>query len=182
VTDFQIHTIDSAPAESKILLTGLQGAFGFIPNLAAVIANSPKLLGAFSAVFQQVHTSSLNEQEIQIVLLTDAVVNASPYAVAMHSALARGEGVDAETVEAIRAGQIPGDGRFAALSTLARTLIEKRGHLSEEEYSHFLSCGYRGEQVLEVIAIVAASTMTNYVGTIAAPPLENRFQQYAWKG
>jgi hypothetical protein len=35
---------------------------------------------------------------------------------------------------------------------------------------------------MEVIAIVAASTITNYAGTIANPPLEDRFQQFAWRG
>ena len=70
---YQVHTIASAPEKSKPVLEQLQQAFGVIPNLAAVISNSPKLLTAFAAVFQQVHSSSLTEQEIQIVLLTDAV-------------------------------------------------------------------------------------------------------------
>jgi hypothetical protein len=43
---------------------------------------------ALVGVFQQVHSSSLTEQEIQIVLLTDAVANSSAYAVAFHTALA----------------------------------------------------------------------------------------------
>jgi hypothetical protein len=34
---------------------------------------------------------------------------------------------------------------------------------------------------MEVIAIVAASTITNYAGTIANPPLEDVFQQFAWQ-
>ena len=36
------------------------------------------------------------------------------------------------------------------------------------------------EQVLEVI--VAASTITNYTGTIANPPLEDAFRQHAGLG
>jgi len=35
--------------------------------------------------------------------------------------------------------------------------------------------------VFEVIAIGAASKMTNYVGTIANPMLEDPFRQYAWR-
>src|SRR5580658_5346505 len=77
---YQIHTIASAPEKSRPVLEQLQQAFGFIPNLAAAISNSPKLLTAFAAVFQQVHSSSLTEQEIQVVLLTDAVANSSPCA------------------------------------------------------------------------------------------------------
>jgi len=63
-----------------------------------------------------------------------------------------------------------------------KTLIEKRGHLSEQELDSFTAAGFTKEQVLEVIAIVAASTITNYAGTIASPPLEDTFRQHAWQG
>jgi alkylhydroperoxidase family enzyme len=72
--------------------------------------------------------------------------------------------------------------RFAALSTLAKTLIEKRGHLSEQELDAFLAAGFTKEQILEVIVVVAASTITNYAGTIAHPPLEEQYQQFGWRG
>jgi alkylhydroperoxidase family enzyme len=179
---FQIHTIASAPEQSRPVLEQLQQAFGLIPNLAAAISNSPKLLTAFAAVFQQVHSSSLSEQEIQIVLLTDAVANSSAYAVAFHTALALGQGVRSEETDAIRARLVPSDRRFASLSTLAKTLIEKRGHLSGQELDAFLAAGFTQEQILEVIAVVAASAITNYAGIIANPPLEEQFQQFAWRG
>jgi uncharacterized peroxidase-related enzyme len=179
---YQIHTIASAPEKSKPALEQLQQAFGFIPNLAAAISNSPKLLTAFAAVFQQVHSSSLSEQEIQIVLLTDAVANSCAYAVALHTALALQQGVRSEETDAIRARRAPQDRRFAALSTLARTLIEKRGHLSEHELDAFLADGFTKEQILEVIAVVAASTITNYAAAIANARLEDQFQPFAWRG
>src|SRR6202789_2776952 len=103
---YQIHTVASAPEKSKPVLEQLQQAFGFIPNLAAAISNSPKLLTAFAAVFQQVHSSSLTEPEIQIVLLTDAVANSCAYAVAFHTALALNQGGISVQTDAMRA-QIP---------------------------------------------------------------------------
>src|ERR1700728_54740 len=163
---YQIHTIASAPEKSRPVLEQLQQAFGFIPNLAAAISNSPKLLTAFAAVFQQVHSSSLTEQEIQIVLLTDAVVNSCAYAVALHTALALKQGVSSEETDAIRARLVPRDPRFGAVSTLAKTLIEKRGHLSESELDAFLAAGFTREQILEVITVVAASIDANYAGMI----------------
>jgi alkylhydroperoxidase family enzyme len=93
---YQIHTIASAPEKSKPALEQLQQAFGFLPNLAASISNSPRLVTALAGVFQQVHSSSLTEQEIQIVLLTDAVANSSTYAVAFHTALSLRKGVNPE--------------------------------------------------------------------------------------
>jgi AhpD family alkylhydroperoxidase len=179
--DYPIYTIISAPEDSKRALEQLQQAFGVIPNLAAAIANSPKLINSLVGVFQQVHSSSFTEREIQIVLLTDAVTNSCLYAVAFHTALALEAGVISEETDAIRERRAPRDKRFAALSTLAKTLIEKRGHLSEQELDRFLAAGFTKEQILEVIAIVAASTITNYFATIANPPLDDPFQQYAWR-
>jgi AhpD family alkylhydroperoxidase len=178
---YPIHTIASAPENSKPGLEQLQQAFGVIPNLAAAIANSPKLVNSLVGVFQQVHSSSLTEKEIQIVLLTDAVANSCTYAVAFHTALALQQGVSSEETGEIRERRLPTDKRFAALSTLAKALIEKRGHLNDQELDSFIAAGFTKEQVLEVIAIVAASTITNYSGTIANPPLDAPFQQYAWR-
>jgi hypothetical protein len=74
--NYPIHTIASAPEGSKLALEQLQQAFGVIPNIAAAIANSPKLINSLVGVFQQVHSSSFTEREIQVVLLTDAVASA----------------------------------------------------------------------------------------------------------
>jgi AhpD family alkylhydroperoxidase len=168
--NYPIHTISSAPEGSQTALKHLQQAFGAVPNLVAAIANSLKLINSLIGVFQQVHNSSLTEPEIQIVLLTDAVANSCTYAVAFHTALAVQQGVSSEETAAIREQRAPTDKRFAALSALAKTLIEKRGHLSDQELDAFISAGFTKEQILDVIAVVAASTITNYAGTIANRP------------
>ena len=179
--NYPAHTLASAPENSKPALEQLEKAFGVIPNIAGAIANSPKLINSLVGVFQQVHSSSFTEQEIQIVLLTDVVVNSCTYAVGFHTALATQQGVGSEETGAVRERRAPKDKRLAALSNLAKTLIEKRGHLSAQELDAFIAAGFTKEQVLEVIAIVAASTITNYAGTIANPSLDEAFQSYAWQ-
>src|SRR6202021_4109316 len=114
--NYPIHTIASSPAESKPGLEQLQRVFGVLPNIAAAIANSPKLINSLVGVFQQVHSSSLTEPEIQIVLLTDAVANSSTYAIAFHTPLALQQGVSSEETGAMRERRLPADKRFAALS------------------------------------------------------------------
>lgn len=177
---FPVQTAISAPEQSRPALEQLQKAFGALPNLAGAIGNSPQLVNAFAAVFQQVHSGSFSEQEIQIVLLTDAVVNICPYAVALHTTLARQYEVGIEELQAIREGRLPNDRRFAALSHLARTLIEKRGHVEEASLQAFLDAGFKKEQILEVVCIVAASTITNYAGTITQPALDEPFKAQVW--
>jgi alkylhydroperoxidase family enzyme len=180
--NYPVQTIASAPDKSKPALEQLQKAFGVLPNLPSVIANSPKLINSLVGLFGQVHSPGLSEAENQIVLLTDAVTNSSTYAVAFHTALALQQGIGSEETTAIRERRFPTDKRFAALSNLAKMLIEKRGHLTEQDLDSFIAAGFTKEQILEVIAIVAASTITNYAGTITNPPLEDPFRPYAWQG
>jgi alkylhydroperoxidase family enzyme len=180
MSDHTVHTIESAPAQSKPVLKQLQQAFGLIPNIAAAMAASPVLINGFIGLFERVHASSLTEPQIQTLLLTNAVTNASEWPVAFHTALALKQGVRPADVDAMRHGGLPDDAGLAALSTLARTLIDKRGRLAESEQSRFFEAGFSPEQLLEVIAVVAASTITNYTASVTKPVLEAPFEEFAW--
>ena len=182
MTAFPVHTIESAPEPSKPALRQLQSAFGMIPNIAGAMATSPVLINSLVGLFGHVHGGSFTEPQIQTVLLTDAVVNACTWAVAFHTALALKEGIDAADVQAIREGRLPKDNKLAALSALARTMIEKRGRLNDQDVEQFIAAGFGKDHALEIVAIVAASTITNYTGSITKTPLEAPFHAHAWQG
>src|SRR5271167_2179751 len=138
MTNFPVHTIDTAPERSNPAMQQLQSAFGMIPNIAGVMAPSPVLINSLVGLFGNVHGGSFSEAQVQIVLLTDAVTNKSEWAVAFHSALALKEGIDAADVEAIRQGRLPADSKLAALSALARTMIERRGRVDDKDIEGFV--------------------------------------------
>ena len=177
---FPVYTLDSAPEASKSALRDVQARFGMIPNLAGAMAVSPVLIQSFVGIFDKVHGGNFTEPQIQAVLLTDAVTNACSWAVALHSALGLQAGLDPADVKAMRAGRSPSDKKLGALSTLARTLIEKRGRLDDQDIERFLAVGFGKDLLLEVINIVAASTITNYTGSVTKPPLETALQAHAW--
>jgi AhpD family alkylhydroperoxidase len=178
---FPIYTIETAPETSKPALRDLQAAFGVIPNIAGAMATSPALINSLVGLFGRVHGGSFSEAQIQTLLLTNAVTNACAWAVAFHTALALKEGVTAADTDAIRSGHSPADKKIGALSTLARRLIETRGRIGEEESEAFLAAGFGRDHLLEVIAVSAASTITNYTGNVTDPPLEPAFQPHVWK-
>jgi alkylhydroperoxidase family enzyme len=179
---FTVFTIESAPDASKPSLREVQSRFGMIPNLAGAMALSPVLIKSFVPIFDQVHGGSFTEPQIQTVLLTDAVTNKSAWAVALHTALGLKAGVSTSDVDAIRAGRSPADKKLEALSTLARALIDKRGRLEARDIEHFIAAGFSKELLLEVITIVAASTITNYTGSVTKPKLEDWLEGHAWRG
>lgn len=180
MSNYPVHTFQSAPEASRKSMEALQSAFGFLPNIAATMSTSPVLINTLVPVFGQVHGGSFSEPQIQTVLLTNAVTNASAYPVALHTALALQNGVGEDDVKAIRHGNLPKDVKLAALSRLAKTLIEKRGQLNAHDKETFLQAGFGPDLLLEVITIVAASTMTNYNANVTQPPLEADLQAHAW--
>ncbi|AKU95708.1 Macrophage infectivity potentiator-related protein [Labilithrix luteola] len=172
--------MESAPEKSKPALQVLKNAFGFVPNLVGAMAESPVLISSLAPVFRNVHSGSFSEAEVQVVLLTDAVTNSAAWAVALHSKLALDAGVSADDVQAIRTRGVPKDRRLAAMSAIARAMIEKRGHLDDRDRAAFQDAGYGPDLVLEIVAIVAASAITNYTASIAEPALDEALKPYAW--
>jgi alkylhydroperoxidase family enzyme len=179
---YPVLTLDSAPERSKPAMKQLQAAFGMFPNIVGTTATSPVLLNSLVGLFGNVHHGSFTEAQVQIVLLTDAVANSAQWAVAFHTALALQQGIDPQDVQAIRERRLPKDTKFAALSALAKAMIEKRGHLDSQDLERFVAAGFGKEHALEVIATVAASTITNYTSSITNPPLEAPFEAHAWQG
>ena len=152
---YSVHTIESAPDASRRALQGLSQSLGRIPNLAATMAESPVLINGFVGAFANFHGGSFTGAQRQVLLLTSAVTNRCPWAVAFHSTLALKEGVGAGDVQAIRQRRLPKDAQFGALSALARAAIETRGHLAAADLGGFIQAGFRRDQVLEVMAGLA---------------------------
>jgi AhpD family alkylhydroperoxidase len=180
MTHFPLLTLETAPEASKPALKQLEATFGMIPNLIAAMANSPVLINSLVGLFGRVHGGSFTEPQVQTVLLTDAVTNNCEWAVAFHTALGLKAGLDPADVQAIRERRRPKDVKHAALSLLAKTLIEKRGRLDDEDLDRFIAAGFSKDLALEVIAAVAASTITNYTAIVTKPPLDAPFQAHAW--
>ncbi|NJK44158.1 MAG: carboxymuconolactone decarboxylase family protein [Pleurocapsa sp. SU_196_0] len=160
-------------------MQGLQQKFGFVPNVAATMAESPVLLNAFVGCFVNFQGSGFNDMEKQTLLLTNAVTMQSPWTIAFHSTMALQAGVSQGDVRAIREGKPPKDAHLAALRELTKALIETKGRVSEAEIEKFLLVGYSKTCVLEVVAGLAISTMAATVGNLARTPIEETLQMNA---
>jgi alkylhydroperoxidase family enzyme len=100
--------------------------------------------------------------------------------VAAHSTFAIEDGIDAAEVQAIRGGRLPVDPKYAALSGIARALIEKRGNVTPSDIDNFTAAGYERSQIFEVVTSTGISTMAATTTNMACTPVEARFQAQAW--
>jgi len=178
--DYKVHTIQSAPEQSKAPLEALHKTFGLVPNLAATMAESPTLIAGFVGAIGNFIGGTFTGGQRQVILLTSALVNRCAWAVAFHSTGAAREGVAAADIAAIRAGRAPADAKAAALVAIARALLLKRGAIDADDRGAFTAAGFTPAQLLEVIAGLGASMMATYAGNITNPPLEAPFAAAAW--
>lgn len=181
MTQFKIHTTETAPEESKELLQGAEKQLGFIPNLYGIMSEAPAALNAYNAISQNFDSSSLNSTEKQVVLLATSFVNECHYCMAVHSTVAQMQNIDDAIVKAIRNGEAIADSKLEALRNFTQTVVEKRGWISEEEVESFLSAGYSKAQLLEVIVGVVQKTLSNYINHIVKTPLDGAFEPNKWE-
>jgi uncharacterized peroxidase-related enzyme len=177
---FPIHTLETAPAGARETLDRLTRNYGFLPNLAGVVAESPATLnglfgfmGAYDA-----KEMTLTPLERQIVLLAVSTKNKCEYCTAAHSMLAQVNGLDGTDVVHLQQGRPLGDTRLEALRRFAETVVEKRGWVGESEVGTFIAAGFTRAQVFEVVFGVALKTLTNYINHIAKPPVNEQFAAF----
>jgi len=180
MTDFTTHTLETAPAESREVLSGAKEAYGFIPNLLGNLANSPAALKAYTTLSGIFGESSFSPTERQVVMMAANRFHECTYCVAAHSVLAEMQKVPAEVIEALRNDTPIADQKLEALRTFTTRVIEKRGWVSETDSSDFHAAGYDQQQVLEVVLGVAFKTISNYTNHITKTPLDEVFAAREW--
>ncbi len=178
---FPIHTTTTAPEGSREAMRNLAASAGFVPNLAAAMAESPELLTGFLAAMEIYQRGTFTPGEIQVLSLTAAYENDCAWCMAFHTTMAFKEGVAVESVEALRAGRPPAEPRLRALSDFARAMVRARGAVTADDLESFYQAGFTKAQAMEVVLGMAFSLMANYAGHLADVPLDEPFQPHAWE-
>jgi len=180
MSNYQVHTKETASQPSADMLANAEKAFGFIPNLLGVMAESPVMLKAYLALGKIFDESSFTSTERQVVILTASRFNDCRYCMAAHSVVAGMQNIPADVVDAIRNDLPISNNRLEALRKTVTTAIEQRGWLSEDDQNAFFAAGYTPAQLLEVILGISYKTLSNYVNHIADAPLDKAFVSGAW--
>lgn len=180
MTNFIVHTKESAPEQSVALLEGAKKAFGFVPNLMGTMAESPATAKGYLTLSQIFDQTSFSTTERQVVLLAASRYNECHYCIAAHSVIAEMQKIPHEVVEAIRNDRPITDPKLEALRHFTTQMVDKRGWISDEDSQAFVDAGYTPQQILEVILGVSFKTLSNYVNHIADTPVDAAFAAKSW--
>lgn len=180
MTEFKIHDIDSAPNDAKPLLEKSKAAFGRIPNLHGVMAESPQHLEAYQTLHALFEQTSLSVEERNVVWMAINVHHACHYCVPAHTTIAKSQGVREAVIDALRSGAPLPDDKLEALRTFTIALTEKRGEVSQADLDAFYAAGYGDRQVLDITLGLAQKVLSNYTNHMAQTPLDDFAKPYAW--
>lgn len=175
-----VQTLETAPEASKPFLEGAERAFGFVPNLMAVFANSPAMVEAYGALAEHFEKTALTATERQIVMMTNSRLNECEYCMSAHSTVSQMQNVPADVVSALRNGTEIADPKLQALHVFTARINEARGNVTQAEVGAFLAAGYSEANILDVILGTGLKTMSNYTNHIAHTPVDAPFQANAW--
>lgn len=179
MTNFPLHTMDTAPDETKPLFENSQKTFGMIPNLHAVMGTSPSFLEAYQQIHGHFMATSFTAEEKTVVWQSVNVENDCHYCVPAHTAIAGMMGVDKEISNALR-NNTPLPEKLEALRVFTLKMIRQRGKLSNDDIDDFLAAGYTPQNIMEVILGLSQKTMSNYINHIADTPLDESFRPFEW--
>ena len=178
MSEFTIHTIESAPAEVKEVLETVQkDNGGYIPNLIGLLANAPTALETYRTVGAINRRNSLTPTEREVVQITAAVTNGCAFCVAGHTAFSIKQiQMNDDLLEALRnRTPIDTDPKLDTLAKFTIAVINTKGRVGDEALSDFLEAGYTHENALDV----SLATLCNYANNMANTPINPELQPYA---
>lgn len=173
MTTFTIHDETTAPEGSRAKLGEVKRAWGFLPKLHGILAESSVALKSYDELFGLVAQSTLTPIEQQVAYQAINVFHGCEYCTAGHTFLSRKAGMAEEALQALRNGTPIADPRLQALRVFAEAVVRERGFAGDEAVDAFIAAGFTRANVLEVVTIIATKTISNYTNHLTHMPKED---------
>src|SRR4051794_33419275 len=159
---------EQVPADSKPTLDAITNNIGFTPNMMAMFAQSPIAFNAWVALLGSL-SKVLDVKTRDSIGLAVSEVNGCNYCLTVHSFTAeRMAKLPAEDIVLARKGRARDPKRDVAVR-FARKVIESRGHVTDADMQAVRDAGYTDANVMEIVALVAMYSLTNFFNNVFNP-------------
>ena len=132
------------------------------------MGNSSAVLNGYLSFGGALGESSIGAKLGGLITLTVANANSCNYCNAAHSYI--GEkliGIDTETIQLAKEGKAK-DAKIQAALSFARTLVAKKGNVSDADLSALKNTGFDEVAIREIIAHTTLNIFTNYLNTASS--------------
>ena len=178
---FPSHDLETAPEGSKPLLENSQKAFGRLPGLHKVLAESPQAYEAYQSLHKLFNETDFDADELTVVWQAINVEHGCHYCVPAHTGIAKMMKVSDEITEALRNETPLPTAKLEALRTFTIQMVRERGNATDAQLEAFFAVGYNHRSVLDVVLGIAQKTMSNYINHVAVTPVDEVFHPLKWE-
>jgi alkylhydroperoxidase family enzyme len=63
-----------------------------------------------------------------------------------------------------------------------RFSVRKSGWADKQDLGDFAAAGFTSQHALDVVALLAMKTISNYANHLAGTPLDQPFEKFRWQG
>lgn len=159
---------EQVPPESKQTLDMFTKNIGFTPNMMATFAASPIAFNAWAALLGSL-SKSLDVKTRDSIGLAVSEVNGCDYCLTVHSFTADHMAkLPANEIILARMGHASDPKRDAGIQ-FARKVAETRGKISDADLKTVRNAGYTDANVIEIVALVAMYSLTNFFNNVFDP-------------
>jgi uncharacterized peroxidase-related enzyme len=159
---------EQVPAGSRQTLDAFSKNIGFTPNMMAAFAQSPIAFNAWAALLGAL-SKALDVKTRDSIGLAVSEVNGCDYCLTVHSFTAEHMArLPADEIILARKGQATDPKRDAAVR-FARKVIETRGKVGDDDLKAVREAGYTEANVMEIVALVAMYSLTNFFNNVFDP-------------
>jgi uncharacterized peroxidase-related enzyme len=156
------------PADSKPTLDMFARNIGFTPNMLATFALSPIAFNSWATLIGSL-SRALDVKTRDSIGLAVSEVNGCDYCLAVHSFTAEHMAeLPPDEIVLARTGHASDPKRDAAVQ-FAHKVIETRGKVSVADLKAVRDVGYTDANVMEIIALVAQYSLTNFLNNVFDP-------------
>jgi uncharacterized peroxidase-related enzyme len=164
--------LSTASGPTQAIFASVKAKLGMVPNLYRVLGHSPAALSAYLAINDSMANSILSATLREKVALAVSQRNQCRYCLSAHLLIAaKMLGVPAAELALAREGR-GSDGHETALLSLAVQIVQDRGLVSEATIAAARAAGVTDGEMVEIVALVAAMTFSNYVNHLAHTPID----------
>jgi uncharacterized peroxidase-related enzyme len=171
MTRIRIPSPADTPQASMPMLEAVNKQLGVVPNLYRLVGSSPAALAGFVGL-QGALSKTLDLKTRERIALAVAQVNGCDYCLSAHTYLGLNLAkISAEEITLNRGGA-SNDPKAHAAVQFAAKVARERGHVSDGDIGAVRDAGFTDAQVVEIIALVAENSFTNYLNEVAKTDID----------
>jgi uncharacterized peroxidase-related enzyme len=166
-----IPALDATPEASKSTLNTVHKQLGVVPNLFRLIGSSPAALTGFAG-FQGALSKTFDVKTRERIALAVAQVNGCDYCLSAHTYLGLNLAKISPDEIALNRKGASRDAKANAAVQFAAKVAKERGHVSDTDIESVRDSGFTDAQIVEIVALVAENSFTNYLNEVAKTEID----------